>query len=230
MREDGMRDQLEDAAREAQRHSSLPSGAEVMRRGDQRRRRARATRAVAAALIVVAGGGGWFLAQDRPSQNTPAPPATATTEPTPSPEESITTAPAITFTTPEGLVLATRTEPGVELVAADEVGGPEMSLWYLDATSTPDRFLLRNGSQTDDRDFCLSMPTEDAVSLEACDPASAFLSFAVTRGDVGTVTLSSDFGYVVADPDGSLTTSTDPSDATPFTVADPDHPGSVPDL
>ena len=77
MREDGMRDQLENAAQEAERHGRLPSAADVMRRGDRRRTRATATRAVAAALIVVAGGGGWWLAQDGPDRGTPAPPATA---------------------------------------------------------------------------------------------------------------------------------------------------------
>jgi len=230
MREDGMRDQLEHAARDAERHGRLPSVAEVLRRGDQRRRRARATRAVAAALIVVAGGGGWFLAQDRPTQNTPAPPATATAEPSPTPDDVQPAEPAVTFTTPDGLVLATRAEAGVKLLAPDAVDGPAMPLWYTDATSAPDRFLLRNGNRTDGRDVCLSMPVEEAVSVETCEPMSSILSFTLTRTDAGTYTLGTDLGYVVGEADGSLTTSTDPAEATPFTVADPDHPGSVPDL
>lgn len=230
MREDGMRDQLENAAQEAERHGRLPSAADVMRRGDRRRTRATATRAVAAALIVVAGGGGWWLAQDGPDRGTPAPPATASPDPSPTPDDVAPTQPAVTFQAPDGSLLTTRTEPGVELAAPEDVAGPTMALWYTEATSTPDTFVLRNGAEADGKELCLQIPAEGTVFATECDAAASDQSFLLSPVEGSAYTLSTDLGYVVAEADGSLTTSTDPADATPFTVADPDDPGTVPDL
>ncbi|MEZ0164454.1 hypothetical protein AB2L27_06705 [Kineococcus sp. LSe6-4] len=221
---DGMGERIGRAADEAAQGARLPSAAEVMRRGDRRRRRTRTTRAAAVALVVAVGGGGWWLTQDGPERGVPAPPASATATATPSPTSEdpapgpTPSPPEATFTAPDGSVLTTRTEPGAELAAPAEVAGPTMPLWSADPAATPGRYLLRNGAPTDGRDVCLSAPLEDAVSTEVCDPAATGQQFEVTRDGSGSWTLRTDVGFVSADADGVLTTTTDPAAATRFTV------------
>jgi len=213
---DDLRRQLERAARDAEHQGRLPSVDAVRRRGDQRRVRTRAVQGVAAALVVVAAGGGWFLTQDRPEPVTPASPTTT------APEEIVPAPPTYTIRTGDGTPLTTGVEGGASL-ATDEPAN--MANWYLDATA--DGYALRNESQTDGRPICLQIAVEDSVSSDSCD-GSAAQAFDIARVQGMTYTLANDLGFVATDADGGLTTSTDPADATVFTITD--ATGAGPDL
>lgn len=114
------------------------------------------------------------------------------------------------ITTAEGAV-TTIDDPALSEVPSD---------WTLVAAGTDAEYLVRSGATTDGQEMCLTLPGDDVVGVEVCDPASADQQFRVVSLDQPEqVNISNENGYLVSDPEGGVAVQPDPSSpASVFTL------------
>lgn len=116
--------------------------------------------------------------------------------------------------------VTTTAEGGVTTVADPAEAGGVSTTWVFEPTG--EAFQVRTTATTDGQSSCLSLPSDDVVTLAPCDPAAPDQQLDVaTLDQPDQVNISSAAGVVVADQEGGLALDADPSSpASVFTLVD----------